>query len=125
MINSCSSDGGGVRGYASLLILKKLLEYVRDMEEAVSKEEMDKFKESLRGASNGHISTGPSSPEVEKMKEVEDRESTLRGSSAAYTWSARTMSRQDTARQRPDERLDRRFRPHHYIDYFAGTSTGG
>ncbi|CAK3847428.1 unnamed protein product [Lecanosticta acicola] len=94
-----SLDGGGVRGYASLLILDSLMERVRTIEEEIS-ENRRQERQRLQGTV------------VERDKLCEH--------SAAYRWSKPPHS--------PNGQLPQHhggFKPHQYIDYFVGTSTGG
>lgn len=70
-----------MRGYASLLILNKIMERVKAIEE--------------------------------------QKDEGCHGSSA-YPWCAEQDGRNGTSRDIPGG-----FRPHHYFDYFVGTSTGG
>ncbi|KXS95128.1 hypothetical protein AC578_2887 [Pseudocercospora eumusae] len=90
-----SLDGGGIRGYASLKILERLMQKVEQIEQS---------NEVRHHAAYSQIT-----------------------SSAAYPWDSTQKPGDSTM---PDPNLSYHpynagFRPHHYFDYFFGTSTGG
>ncbi|SMQ47706.1 unnamed protein product [Zymoseptoria tritici ST99CH_3D7] len=92
-----SLDGGGVRGYASLYLLKKIMEQVRHIEMATLSFDMHRAQEP--GFQDGEAP---------------------RACSAAYSWNL-----DERGKNAIPEEWRMSFLPHHYIDYFVGTSTGG
>ena len=96
-------DGGGIRGYGSLLILKELMEKIGHIEKTLDASvESSFFPCSYR----------PTSSMTPKAKEGSAR-SLLSESDAIIATSSRDL---------PDSSL---FLPCHYFTYAAGTSTGG
>ncbi|KAF2186733.1 hypothetical protein K469DRAFT_144119 [Zopfia rhizophila CBS 207.26] len=125
-----SLDGGGVRGYSSLLILKRVLFLIEQIE---------------RGQRMGY--------DLRQSDKIDDEPNLVRykpnRSSAEYPWftppaqgDVPVVVAQDDLPQIEDEDDDdaiaasvdetfqagtlvTQFKAHHYIDYIAGTSTGG
>ncbi|KAF2259842.1 FabD/lysophospholipase-like protein [Lojkania enalia] len=126
-----SLDGGGVRGYSSLLILKRLFYLIKQIE---------------LGQREGYVGVYPN-PSCEEPK------LTTYGpnqSSSEYPWFVPLLTgdepmkvEQEAGDKIEDEDDDEdaisksvdetflsttsvsQFKPHHYFDYIAGTSTGG
>lgn len=91
------TDGGGIRGYWSLLALDKLMEYIAEVE----------------GKDQVHHSFAPQDyPENVSQGPFTDEE--LRKLDEADAAEARCCALNKT----------RRYLPCHYFDYICGTSTG-
>ncbi|KAF2490863.1 FabD/lysophospholipase-like protein [Lophium mytilinum] len=125
-----SLDGGGVRGYSSLLVLKRIMFLVEEIELGARRR--------CKKAS-GEADNDPSSLYYAPNE-----------SSAAYPWSDSSVPSADTSlclsngnvthiedeysdddisasveKTFASDKLVSAFKPHHYVDYIAGTSTGG
>lgn len=90
-------DGGGIRGYSSLVILGRLMEEIRDIEIREAEKSPEKIPE------GGHSSYAPR-PYVQCIDN---------GEHAAQGMA--TTAGDDCCR----------YIPCHYFDYIGGTSTGG
>jgi hypothetical protein len=91
------ADGGGIRGYWSLLALQKLMEYIAEEEIPVQHEHS--FSPQLYP---DNVSQGPfTEKETNDLSAAADHEAKFRALSNA-----------------------RRFLPCHYFDYICGSSTG-
>ncbi|PSN75297.1 FabD/lysophospholipase-like protein [Corynespora cassiicola Philippines] len=119
-----SLDGGGIRGYASLLLLKRLLHLVSEIE---------------TGLREGYeTSTIPNEREDKDLCYYDEHHA----SSATYHWQGPQVEKNNwkigirKPRYESLETIDKSveetfkgevgdFKPHHYFDYIAGTSTGG
>lgn len=97
-----NADGGGIRGYWSLLALQKLMEYV-----AAREAELDENGEVLHSFHPhewpDNVSQIPSSA-VEELRAINNAEGRKEQCRAMHT--------------------ARRFLPCHYFDYICGSSTG-
>jgi hypothetical protein len=89
------SDGGGIRGYASLLILQKLMKIIGEIEKR----------------------TPPTVPS--------DYEDTVSSSFHPGEYRACENNKNESGPQVSDPENACRFIPCHYFDYIGGTSTGG
>ncbi|KAK3321368.1 acyl transferase/acyl hydrolase/lysophospholipase [Cercophora scortea] len=96
-INVLSFDGGGIRGIFSLLVLKRLMEYVRLEEEAV-----------------------PQDPEEQRL--LRQLSPNLITSSF---WPCDLPNHVSHIREQHTPRAYTRYLPCHYFDFICGTSTGG
>lgn len=91
------ADGGGVRGYSSLLILRELMDQIKRLE--------------TREANPAESSAHPLQHRArEPLQPVRTRTSTLRPNRDSTSSVAEARSQ---------------FLPAHYFDYIGGTSTGG
>lgn len=116
-----SFDGGGIKGYSSLLIMKRLMYLVEQIE---------------RGLVPGEDVSDPD-PLPER-----DQYYAPNSSSEDYSWNPAAYTAPSDRRERALEPAETRavsvkktfsgdydassaFKPHHYFDYFVGTSTGG
>ncbi len=124
------TDGGGVRGYSQLIIIKVLMDEVARIERS-------------RPDENGNIvesSFHPFSPKDEKsitrpklkhsrrkMKKMKKESSTnghINGDTEKGKGKGKEVERQSDS-SISDEEEGGKFYPYHYFDYIAGTSTGG
>lgn len=92
-------DGGGVRGYASLLILQEIMKRVKKLERTTALYPHERS---------------------DTPTKVDSKGSGKCESSAAYAWNKGAQEPEELETDIKDT-----FRPHHYFDYFVGTSTGG
>lgn len=101
-------DGGGIRGYSSLMILKALMHEIWIWEERLEKEECDDFEaRSSRKDSGSHLREGRRREgEVVAPGALEEDE----------------MTTSDTKRK---AFVEEELLPCHYFDFMYGTSTGG
>lgn len=97
---------------------------------ALERQKMATERES--GRTTKRIQTNDTDLQVEEEEDDDDNEDDdddsndwdeLRNSSAAYCWGSGLPPPQDPTEGVP-KYVDR-FLPHHYFDYFFGTSTGG
>lgn len=94
-----SADGGGVKGYSSLLILKELMSRIQ-----VHERELDPT----------HPAESSAHPRPHRPREFTRSASTRASTLEPNEGNDSTVSEADS-----------RFLPHHYFDYIGGTSTGG
>jgi hypothetical protein len=114
------ADGGGVRGYSQLLILKALMDKIETIErsEKVEGEDVDS---SFHPICWKEVPITPSERrQRKKTKNVHTK--TAYPSSGSSTESTKEGKKAE-ALASPAE--SSRFYPHHYFDWIAGTSTGG
>ena len=95
-------DGGGVRGFASLLILRALMMEIATLEQANSQT---------------HSSVHPLQPRLRRPVRIQNiRVDTLRRDPSPQQMQGPVFGRASASSL---------FLPAHYFDYIAGTSTGG
>ena len=118
-----------MRGYASLLILRALMNRVRDFERDRTK----RAKQAQKIVVQPLPSTSSSDDAGEDERSLDNEEDNdsedtddgdgLQNSSAAYCWASGLPTPSDPTDGVPN--YEKTYLPHHYFDYFFGTSTGG
>ncbi|MCJ1245904.1 hypothetical protein MMC30_003108 [Trapelia coarctata] len=119
-----SIDGGGVRGYVSLLLLKRLMEEVAEVErgelhgseEATEQPWFERAPSSV-ATSRTNTPTIHMLPKVNKKFPWVSRQGTGRSDD-----SERSQAKRAAGKSRPSNEI---FLPCHYFDYMVGTGTGG
>ncbi|KAK8183074.1 acyl transferase/acyl hydrolase/lysophospholipase [Phyllosticta capitalensis] len=108
-----SFDGGGVRGFSSLLILKRLMYLIEQIELGYFNPDSDEFLTPVTGSGdypwNPSFQSGDGSQlpgEDRRLSGVVEIDRSVR---ETFARTRRIVN----------------FKPHHYFDYIAGTSTGG
>ena len=96
------ADGGGIRGFSSLLILRRLMEYIEEME-------VNGYGGAETGADT-QWKAADSSYHPHPWEDPATEAGDTCGSSAAGKQTVTITSR---------------YLPCHYFDYVGGTSTGG
>ncbi|KAH5400365.1 hypothetical protein HBI47_197860 [Parastagonospora nodorum] len=100
--NLLSLDGGGIRGYWTLLVLQQLMKYIAN-EELKRKDDDDEHHSFFPSQFPEHVTQG-------KDDEDERRKQQAAPGARVFTWEY--------------VREARKFLPCHYFDYICGSSTG-
>jgi hypothetical protein len=133
-LNSYFLDGGGIRGYASLWILKVLMDTVASLEqnhpEGPHESSFCPRPDSARGENSTRVAVGSQASTVDAPTSAPTRKTT-RASSNGWGLFKRKDSapmelqpteESNTTEERPELSG---YLPCHYFDYIFGTSTGG
>jgi hypothetical protein len=121
MLPTNDKDGGGVRGYSTLLILEALMANIKTIEMQYSPSATSSawpFMPFLDKQDGGASKRPHSSYNTHAMESVEQQ---LSSSSIQIFPRQRRASAPTSDPARPRSQ----FLPCHYFDYIAGTSTGG
>ena len=116
-------DGGGVRGYSQLLILKALMNKVEAIEQSRPSSNGKKVDSSFHPISWPDVPV-TTAETLRRSKSAATRPSSSNDSTLASNGSAKAKGKGKGKEQKPEEEKSR-FYPHHYFDWIAGTSTGG
>jgi hypothetical protein len=131
------SDGGGIRGYASLCVLKILMDAIGKHERGHKDPHESSFARSAPQAPALNGSAGHSQMGGSQHHEPPPRAPTDSSVVSSRSWpnlfrrQATTRSQQTNGISRQNTELEtessevQRFLPCHYFDYIGGTSTGG
>lgn len=112
MLTWCA-DGGGVRGFSSLLILKRLMYLIEQIELGYFNPDSDDCLTPVTGSGdypwNPSFQSGDGSQLPGKDRRLSGVVEIDRSVRETFARTRRIVN----------------FKPHHYFDYIAGTSTGG
>ncbi|KAH6678180.1 acyl transferase/acyl hydrolase/lysophospholipase [Halenospora varia] len=130
-----SLDGGGVRGYSQLIIIKALMDQVARIERGTPDEKghivESSFHPLLPSDDKGALQ--PKSKHRRKKRKATSTESQDNGRSdrnnnnthvEKWNGKGKEVERQSDSSS-SNEQEQGKFYPYHYFDYIAGTSTGG
>jgi hypothetical protein len=125
-------DGGGVRGYSQLIIIKALMDEVARIERSKPDENGRPVESSFHPLSpNDEKSVMRPKLKHRRRKTMKKEASTnghtngvLNGDAEKSNEKGKEVERQSDSSS-SDEEERGKFYPYHYFDYIAGTSTGG
>lgn len=133
-VNSCFLDGGGIRGYASLWILKVLMDTIASLEqkhpEGPHESSFCPRPDSARGKNPQQIAAGSEASTADATASVPIRKLTGRSSNGWGLFKRKDSTPMElqpaVESNTTEERLELSgYLPCHYFDYIFGTSTGG
>jgi hypothetical protein len=118
LLLNCLLDGGGVRGYSQLIILKALMEKVA----AIEQSKLD--DDGRRVESSFHPLSWEDDKSMKLQKRVvKTRTNTRKKTESLSKEKGKQVEKSSDTNSEGD--AGSKFYPHHYFDWIAGTSTGG